>query len=122
MTKSRKYTDKEFDELQKTRYEIKKLKRQISSLRKQISRTDIDRYQNLKDLLHKHNESDLNEKLDEERQKMEKMWECHKCKEGFLKIHILPRRDGVYYYRKCSECNQRTKTQILGKEVEGIKD
>lgn len=122
MARRNKYVDKELDELQKLKYENQKLKRQISSLRKQLARIDIDRYENLKDLLYKHANEDLEERIEEEKKKIKQQWECHICRQGFMKIHTISRRDGLFYYRKCTNCDNRTKTKPYNEKVKGIKD
>ena len=122
MSRRNRYAEKELDEIQKLKYENKRLKRQITSLRKQLSRVDIDRYQNLKDLLYKQTNEDLEDKIREERKKLKKQWECHSCRVGFMQIHTLNRRDGLFYYRKCTECDNRTKPKPYKEDVKGIKD
>jgi DNA-directed RNA polymerase subunit M/transcription elongation factor TFIIS len=122
MGRRNRYADKELDELQKVKYENKRLKKQIASLRKQLQRVDIDRYENLKDLLYKHANEDLEEKIKVQKQKLKKQWECHVCRAGFMKIHTINRRDGLVYYRKCTECDNRTKIKPYNNKVEGIAD
>ena len=124
MAKRNRYADKELDQLQKLKYENKLLKKRISTLRKQLQRVDIDRYQNLKDLLYKHANEDLAAKIKAEKEKLKKEWECRECRTGFMKIHTISRLDGVFYYRKCTNdsCGHRTKTKPYTDNVEGIKD
>jgi ssDNA-binding Zn-finger/Zn-ribbon topoisomerase 1 len=121
MGRRRKYSDKEFDLLDKLKHENAKLKKQVSSLRKQIQRIDLDRYENLKDLIYKHYNEDLGERIAEEKEKLKKKWECKQCGTGFLKIYLLNRLDGMFYYRKCTECSHRTKPKPYTNKVEGIK-
>lgn len=122
MGKRNRYADKELDQLQKFKYENKLLKRRIQALRKQLQRIDIDRYENLKDLIYKHSSEDLEEKIKNERKKLKEQWECYECKKGFMQIHTLSRRDGLFYFRKCTSCDNRTKTKPYNDEVKGIKD
>ena len=117
----KKYTDKEYDMLDKLKHENAKLKKQVSSLRKQLQRVDLDRYENLKDLIHKHYNEDLGERIAEEREKLKKQWECNHCGTGFLKIYTINRFDGLVYYRKCTDCSNRTKVKPYTDKVEGIK-
>lgn len=116
---------KEYSDIQRLKHEIDKLKRENSRLKKQIQMLDINRYQDIKELLLKDKEEEFvqtSNKKDIE--KLKKEWNCHKCGEGYLKIHILPRLDGVFYYRKCSnkECTNRTNTKKYTQDVKGIKD
>lgn len=122
MGRRNRYADKELDELQKLKYENKRLKKQVSSLRKQLARVDIDRYQNLKDLVYKHAKENLEDKIKAQRERLKKEWECHTCRVGFMKIHTISRRDGLFYYRKCTECDNRTPTKPYNEKVEGIKN
>jgi len=122
MGKNRKYSMKEYDELQRLKQENKKLKRNISALRKQLQRIDLDRYENLRELLYKQDNEDLEDKIKKERQKVKKEWECYECRQGFMKIHTISRRDGLRYYRKCTNCDNRTKLKPYNEKVEGIKD
>lgn len=111
MSRRNRYAEKELDQLQKLKYENKRLKRQIAALRKQIARIDIDRYENIKDIIERHHKEDLDERLLEEKKKLETKWECHECKRGVLVRHELMRIDGAFYYRKCNNCNHRTKVK-----------
>lgn len=123
MSRRRRYADKELDELQKVRQENQKLKRQISSLRKQLQRVDLDRYQNLKDLVKKQAHEELVEKLEKEKKRVEKEWECRECRSGIMKWWPLSRLDGMFYYRMCSnkDCSNRTKPKPMNGPVEGVK-
>ena len=122
MARNRRYNEKEYDLLQKLKHENDKLKRQVSALRKQLQRVDLDRYENLKDIIDKHYREDAAEQLQAEKKKLAKKWECHECRVGFMKIFTISRRDGMFYYRKCTECSNRTPTKPYTDKVEGIKD
>jgi hypothetical protein len=122
MGRRRQFNTKEEDLLQRLKRENDRLKKSISSLRKQLSRVDLDRYENLKDLLYKQANSDLNERIIEEKKKLKKKWECFVCRIGFMKIHTVSRRDGLRYYRKCTECDNRTKMKLYNDKVKGLKD
>jgi hypothetical protein len=112
--------EKEGTDFQKLKHENQRLKRQISALRKQIARIDIDRYYNLKEILEKHHQEDLDAYLAEEKEKTKKQWGCHSCNRGILKLKVFERRDGIFYFRKCDSCDNRTKTKKWHKDVEGI--
>lgn len=98
-----------------------KLKKQISSLRKQLSRIDIDRYSNLKDIIEAQDEEDDNFDSKTALEDLKAKWECHECHEDYLKLIIVPRLDGTFYFRKCS-CGHRTKLKKYNDNVEGIKE
>lgn len=105
-------------QLQTLKKENEKLKKQVAQLRKQLARLDIDRYSNLKDLLEDHYEQeDMKVALGE---KAKQKWKCHECPEGTLKLVIITRKDGAFYFRKCSSCSKRTKTQRYHENVEGV--
>lgn len=120
----RRYSDREFDDLDRLKYENKKLKRQISALRKQISRLDIDRYNNIKELLDKQENEDAQEYVQKEKDKAEQQWRCWQCGHGILRTHRMHRRDGSFYYRKCDneKCDNRTKTKPIPADgkLEGV--
>lgn len=122
MGRRRQFNTKEEDLLQKLKRENDRLKKSISSLRKQLSRVDLDRYENLKDLLYKQADEELNERIVEAKKKLKKKWECFICRIGFMKIHTVSRRDGLRYYRKCTNCDNRTKMKQYNDKVEGLKD
>lgn len=109
MSVRRKYTNKERDELQILKHENKKLKKQVSTLRKQLSKLDIDRYENIKDIVARHHQEDVNDKLLEEKKKLKKKYKCFDCEEGVLELKSFSRMDGLFYFRKCTDCNNRTK-------------
>lgn len=114
--------DKDDDRIDRLRQENKKLKHQINQLRKQIARIDVDRYQGLKNLVDKQAKEDADsEKSLQSRKKLQE-WKCNKCLEGHLRIVIINRRDGVYYFRRCSSCVNRTVLQRYTAEVEGVRE
>lgn len=106
--------------LEKLKEENKKLKRQISSLRKQIDRLDLDseRFNQLRDLANLQYEEEKRIKKDK---KLKELWRCFDCGEGFLKLVIVPKRDGASYFRKCNNCSKRTKLKKYDDTVEGLK-
>jgi hypothetical protein len=116
---SRRNGDKELDQLQRLKYENQKLKKENSRLRKLIQRGQADQ-----DLLHelitKQNEES---ELEQKEKLLKNKWRCYECQEGVLKIHIMKRLDGIFYWRCCSnpECGHKTKLQRYTKDVEGIK-
>lgn len=114
---ARRNGDKELDQLQKLKYENQKLKRENSRLRKLIQRGQADQ-----ELLHELvQQKTAEDELAQAEKIAENKWRCYDCGNGVLKIHLLKRLDGVFYYRCCSnsECGKRTKLQRHSKAVEG---
>ncbi len=110
--------------LNKLKRENKTLKQQVASLRKQLSRIDVDRYENLTDLvdqLYDEEKAAAEEVSSKSREQLMKKWECFKCHKDYLKLIILARPDGAYYFRKCS-CGKKTRLQKYTKDVEGLED
>jgi len=115
----RNLADSEIDQLQKVRRENKRLKEQISQLRKQISRIDVDRFQNLKDLLDAQDRKEQQEAALEKNKALSEQWKCWHCESGILRLVVLERRDGVFYNRVCDNCKHRTKLQKYHDKVKG---
>ena len=122
MGQSNKNCDKEFSQLDRLKHENRKLKRQISALRKQLERIDVSRWDNLQELVQKQAEEDKIVEKSKKNNRLKQKWACFQCDDGVLRLIILNRRDGVFYYRSCSACNNRTKPQKYHKLVDGIKD
>lgn len=117
----RKYSHKEQDDLQKLKRENDKLKKQVSSLRKQIARVDIDRYENLQDLIHKFDKQEVEENLEKQAAVQEKKWKCHQCVDGVLRLKVFERLDGMFYLRRCDCCPNKTKLKKWNENVDGAK-
>lgn len=111
---------REFELVDRLKKENKQLKIQLARLRKVLDRIDLENYNNLKEIVHKQRREDTdlhNEKIESN---LEKQWECHKCHEDVLRIIIVDRQDGVFYFRRCS-CGNRTKMKKYHDKVEGPK-
>jgi cell division septum initiation protein DivIVA len=102
---------KEYSREQQLTHENQQLKKQISSLRKQLARLDLDRLSYVKEIVDEHYTQETKEAADEILENIKKSWSCHKCEEGFLEISIYHRSDGIFYFRQCSSCQQRTKSK-----------
>lgn len=113
----RKNGDKELDQLQRYKHENDKLKRENSRLRKLIQRGQADQAL-LHELVQQKNHE---EELAITQKREENQWRCWDCSTGILKIHTMPRRDGVFYWRICSnpDCKKHTKLQPYTKDVKG---
>jgi len=54
-------------------------------------------------------------------QDLQKVWECHNCRQDCLRIVILARRDGEFYFRRCNSCGKKTKLKRYDDSVKGPK-
>lgn len=111
---------KEFTREQRLANENKKLKQQIAQLRKQLARLDLDRYDSIKEMLEEHNPESQSEFGAEFLENLKKSWLCNDCRNGYLEIILYNKVDATWYYRKCSNCPHRTKSQRHSPEVKGI--
>lgn len=107
----------------KLKYENQKLKRQLERLRKQLSRIDVDKYINIKEVLEAQDREDsIFETEEQERKRIDAVkrdWTCHKCGEDYLRLMIVQRPDGVFYFRLCPICKNRTRLQPFKDSVKG---
>lgn len=117
-----KHHAKELDQLDRLKHENQKLKKQISQLRKQISKVDLAKYENLQELVEQQYAEDQIVHKQPVKKDLKKQWECRECGEGYLKIIILNRPDGVFYFRRCSSCTYRTRLKKYTDDVQGIRE
>lgn len=104
--------DKERSREQELKYENQKLRREVSSLRKQLARIDLDRYSHVREMVEEHLAQEDQEISTQDMLKsMKNEWQCHECGVGHLEITLYTRLDGTFYWRKCSNCPHRTKSQ-----------
>lgn len=119
MVKNRKLSRKEQDQLQKLKNENSKLKKQIGSLRKQLDRMDLDNEKNYH--IRKIAEMQYDEaKRTKLAQKLRDRWKCFQCGKGHLRIVIIPHPITPVYFRSCTICKKRTKTQTYKEGIEGL--
>lgn len=111
---------KEYEREQRLDHENQRLKREIGALRKQLARIDLDKAANVREILEKHYEIDKRSKTKDTIEKIRKEWECWECREGTLEINLYNRFDGTWYYRKCSNCTHRTKSQKYKPDIRGV--
>ena len=116
---------KEFTREQRLINENKNLKKELAHLRKQIARLDVDRYDTVKQMCSDYKESERFEenagKLTTTSERLEKEWACHKPKcSGHLQITLFNKISETWYFRSCTNCNNRTKSKRYGEEVRGI--
>jgi cell division septum initiation protein DivIVA len=120
MGKSRR-GEKEYSKEQRLVKENKQLKQQVAQLRKQLARLDLDRYSSVKEIIDEQYEEDKKFDQADLLDKLKKEWKCRDCDEGHLEIVIYNKIDTTWYFRKCSDCSNRTKSQKYdSKQVKGI--
>lgn len=112
---------REFTKEQKLIHENKRLKRQVSALRKELCRIDIDRYQNVKEVIEQHYQEDRQQEGLDILEVLKKEWACQEpaCL-GYLEIITYNKINDTWYYRKCNCCPHRTKSQRYSPDVKGI--
>lgn len=123
MGKSRRGS-KEITREQRLSKENKQLKRELAHLRKQISRLDLEGLEAAKQAINDQEEENrLNETMGEPNANLEhlkKVWSCNSCSGGWLEITLYSKIGTTQYYRKCSNCDYRTKGQRYDETVRGI--
>lgn len=120
MGKSRRGS-REISREQKLVHENKRLKREVSSLRKQLARLDLDRFTNVRELIEESYTAGQTSAGTEVIETLKKTWACKECNEGYLEIILYNKLSDTWYYRKCTSCNHRTKSQKYDpNRVEGI--
>jgi hypothetical protein len=121
MGKSR--TDRNgFTREQKLQKEIEKLKRENNRLRKLLARIDLDRYDQVREIIEEHYAKDRKDEGQEILDKMKDEWKCREpeCL-GFLEIILFNKLTETWYFRRCNCCPNRTKSQKYDpKSVKGI--
>lgn len=115
--------DKDWTELEKYKVREKKFKREIARLRKMVQK-----------LQEEHEMSGLLELVDVQRKEdkeihdvekgieLRKKWKCHECEEGIMILNIFNRKDGVFYFRRCYACGNKTRMKKYTNDVEGVKN
>lgn len=110
-----KRSDKEFTREQRLIKQNKQLKQELKYLRKQLSKIDDGRLDTIKEMCLDYEEGErIQEDLGDPNSSMEalkKEWTCNKCNEGWLEITLYSKLGETFYYRKCSQCDNRTKGQ-----------
>ena len=104
---ARRNSDKELDQLQKIKYENQKLKKENAKLRKLIQRGQADQ-----ELLHELViQKDQEDAISRAEKVAANKWRCFECDAGVMRIHLLKRLDGVFYWRICSNpvCGHKTR-------------
>jgi len=113
--------DKEYELLDKLKHENKKLKTEVKRLRKELDKNRVH-YDGIKDLLEQQAAEEIQVSTKESKEALLKRWKCHQCEFGIMKLIVIPRLDGPRYFRKCTECANKTKLKKYTEDVEGITD
>lgn len=116
---------KEFTREQRLIKENRQLKRELAHLRKQISRLNLEELESAKQQVFDQEEGmRLNDVIGEPNAELERLkqaWACNECESGWLEIILYSKCGETNYFRKCSNCNKRTKGKRYDKEsVKGI--
>ena len=110
---------KELSEIQRLKTENGRLKRQLSRIRKQLARDQADRFEDINGALEAQVQEDEARKEIIKQQKLIEHWRCFKCEEDYLRLIVIQRPDGAFYFRKCPQCENRTRLKPLNDQVEG---
>lgn len=116
---------KEYSREQKLSKENKQLKKELSRLMKELSRLDVSRFETVKEMCNDYEEGEkFKEKIDDISSSLESLrkdWACKKCETGWLEITLYSKLGQTHYYRKCVDCDNRTKGKRYdSKSVKGI--
>jgi len=111
--------DNELREIQRIKLENSKLRKQVASLRKQLSRVDIEQYQNVRELLEAHDREDEALVQRNTLEDMKKKWECFECGTGVLNLVLISKAGTPHYFRKCDNCDKRTKLKKYKEDIAG---
>lgn len=118
-----KRTDRDFSREQRLSHENKDLKQEILRLRKLLARVDLDKFGQIKETVEKHCKDDNAQYGQDLLDRLKQEWRCTKTAgcEGYLEIIIFNKINDTYYFRRCSECSNRTPSQKYdSKVVRGI--
>lgn len=115
----RRTSSKEYTDNQRLKYENSKLKRQIERLRKQLARVDLEEYTNVREALEAQQREDIAFEKQSEKVLIKKRWECHQCARDYLRLVVIDRPDGAFYFRKCPSCDNRTRLKPFTADVKG---
>lgn len=113
---------KELDKLQTAHREIDKLKRENAKLRKQFARLDLDRHDYVQKIVQEHLHQEEEISGDEILASLKRKWACHEpgCA-GHLEIFLYSKMGEPWFWRQCSQCPNRTKSQKYdATQVRGI--
>lgn len=125
---------KELDQLQRIKYENdkickennklsrenEKMRKEVANLRKQLMHLDLNRHSWATEIIQEHLYEQAIEEPQELMESLKRTWACHSCKNGYLEIVVFSKLGQDHYYRACSECPHRTKSQPYTSDISGI--
>lgn len=126
MAKSKtKRGEREYDMLDRMKYENEKLKKEVSALRKQVkslrkmvTKSDIGRHQDFQEFIqYKRQERKIEKSKQASKQPHKR--QCYDCGKGRLEMKTMKRRDGLFYWRACNLCG---KTTLMKPWKEGVEE
>ncbi len=116
-----KRTSNEYTREQKLVKENQELKRKNQRLMKLLARVDLDRYEQVREIIEEHYTEERKDEGQQILDKMKQEWKCHTVAcDGYLEITIFNKINEMWYYRKCNCCANRTKAQKYSPNVRGI--
>jgi len=135
--KSRSYPEKEKDsEVQRLKNALKRKDKEMEKLKSELRTYEAAFQKNIQFLKGKTKDLSLQELLDgakkeqnltkiekvkeETYQEFKQKWKCFQCNTGIMKLTVMPRQDGKYYFRACTndKCKHRTELKPFTDEVE----
>lgn len=123
-------------ETQKLRNTIRRLQSDIRKLKSELSTYEVAFQKNIQFLKGKTKDLTVQELIEGAKKEqnlgqientkeltfkdMEKRWKCHKCNSGVMKLTVINRQDGRWYFRSCTDtkCKNRTELKPFNDEVE----
>ena len=65
---------------------------------------------------------DVKDEHMQEIDRLKEKWRCFSCRTGYLRLVVMSRHDGQYYFRACvnENCNRRTELKSYHSEVDGL--
>ena len=104
---------KDLTEIQRLKAENARLKRQMTRLRKELTRVSNDQFENVREALEVQDREDAAFVEMEKKKRLVEHWQCFKCREDYLRLIVIQRPDGAFYFRKCPGCENRTRLKPL---------
>ena len=97
------------------------LKRECQRLRKMVARSELNRYENVKEAIDEHERNNGLPTTQDLLESLKKEWACKMegCT-GYLEVTLFNKINTTYYYRKCNCCSNRTTSQRYTPAVKGI--
>jgi hypothetical protein len=131
-----KFKEEKSGEVQKLKDTIRRLKSDITKLKSELSTYEAAFQKNIVFLKGKTKDLTVEELIagankgqslkqiedtkQETYQEFKEKWKCHSCGLGIMKITVITRQDGKWYFRKCTDqkCTNRTELKPFTDDVE----